>query len=281
MNKVHSADMEKEQIVCRHCDRKLLNEHGLISHMSRMHEKDFFGKFEFYECDYDGKIFKEKTKLNNHMAKHKLRVRCEICNVEIQSNNLNQHVREVHTDDRKLPCQHCQKSFKSVHKLKVHIQTHNKSVKCPMCPKLFPLKGSLNQHIKQFHENPGSFECESCGKKFNKKGILQSHQKIHDKNRPKPFKCQRCDYATDGRQSFKRHQKSHEHQDKKFAAIKDPIKCKKCSKFIRNKDGLRQHMRHVHPDVPYQCDLCGVYVKSKYSLKKHFLMHLKKQLNKN
>jgi hypothetical protein len=277
MNQVHSADMKKEQNVCKICNRKLLSKHGLVLHIKKMHEKAFFGKFEHYECDYDGEIFKEKAILQGHMNKHKLRVQCDICSAEIQPKYLKQHIREVHADFRKFQCQLCQKSFKSGPTLQNHIQIHNKAVKCSMCPKLFPGKGKLNQHLKLIHENPGSFECETCSKKFNKKGNLQIHQKIHDKNRSKPFKCQRCDYTTDVRISFKLHQNSHEYQDKKFAAIKDPIKCERCLKFYKNKHALKKHMHVVHPEVPYQCDLCGMYVKAKNSLKYHLLLHLRKQ----
>jgi KRAB domain-containing zinc finger protein len=276
MNRKHSAEMKKEQNVCRICDRKLLNVRGLISHMNRMHG-DFFGKFQYYECDYDGKLFKEKNVLISHMRTHNMRINCEICGAEIQPKYLKQHIRDVHADDRKFQCQLCSKSFKSEQTLKNHIQTHNKTVKCSMCPILFPRKGKLNHHVKHHHENPGRFECETCGKKFNEKIGLKSHQKTHDKNRAKPFKCQRCDFSTDDNRSFKMHQKSHEYQDKKFLAIKDAIKCEKCQKFYKNKSALKQHMKQVHPDVPYQCDLCGLYVKMKSSFKQHFLMHLRKQ----
>jgi len=88
-----------------------------------------------------------------------------------------------------------------------------------------------------------------CGKKSNTNNHLKIHQKTHDKNRSKPFKCQRCDYTTDNNSNFKVHKTTHERQDKKIAAMKNPLKCEKCPKFFRNKQALSSHMKIVHPEV--------------------------------
>jgi len=103
---------------------------------------------------------------------------------------------------------------------------------------------------------------------------VKTHQKTHIKNRPKPFKCHRCDYATDMQTSFNRHQKSHEHQDKKFAAMKNPLKCEKCAMFCKDKVALYDHMRHVHPKVLFQCDMCAKHIKVKCNLIKHIKLHI-------
>jgi KRAB domain-containing zinc finger protein len=242
-----------------------------------MHGKNYVDRFEHYECDYDGKIFKEMAILKSHMAIHRMRVQCKICDAEIQPVYLKKHIREVHTDDRKFQCQRCQKGFKSKQKLKIHILIHNKAVKCLICSKMFPNKSAIKRHVKQIHENPGSFECETCGKKFNRRFYLKYHQKTHDKNRPKPFKCQRCDYTTDKLGHYNYHQKSHEYQDQKFAAMINPQKCEKCPAFFKNEKLLKHHMRQVHPDVPFQCDLCGKYMNGKGYTKRHIMMHLEKK----
>jgi len=282
MRRVHPQILKKSPFCCQNCNRNFPSSKSLKYHMISIHSKDLFvpepGKFE---CDFDGKLFKARANLLSHMSKHKMRVKCDICNAEINPKNLNQHIRDVHAKDRRFQCYICQKSLKSDQGLKIHIQTHKKALRCSICLKMFSAQMVLNNHIKTIHKNPGKFECEMCDKKFNQKINLKAHQKYHDKNRQKPFKCQRCDFATDNTLSYKSHQNVHERQDKKFAAMKNPIKCEKCPTFCRDKNALRNHMFMVHPKVLYQCDLCGMYIKTKDHLSKHIFAHLKKQNSKN
>ena len=134
---------------------------------------------------------------------------------------------------------------------------------------MFPSQGYLNRHIKETHENPESYECEICGMKFNLKKNIQKHQKTHDRNRPKPYKCHRCNYATDVKGNLKTHEKMHGNQDKKFAAMKNPVKCEKCQAFFKNSSLLKHHVKYVHPKHSFQCDLCGNYIKIKGNLIRH------------
>ena len=76
---------------------------------------------------------------------------------------------------------------------------------------------------------------EICGKKFDSKISLESHQKTHDKNRPKPFTCQRCGHATDNKLNFERHSNVHQKEGQKFAGIENPENCQICLKLCRNK----------------------------------------------
>ena len=135
--------------------------------------------------------------------------------------------------------------------------------------------------MKLYHENQGSFECQICCKKFNQNEHLKAHQRIHDKNRSKPFKCHRCDYATDKKGNLSLHQRSQENQDKKFAAIENPLKCEKCHAFLRKSNSLYNHMKQVHPKVKFQCDLCGKYIKSKLGLTRHIKMRTCQKIERN
>ena len=133
----------------------------------------------------------------------------------------------------------------------------------------------LKKHVHGAHENPKSFECEVCCKKFNLHRHLKLHRKIHDENRSKPFKCQRCGFATDTNQRFKKHVRFHETKDKKFSAMKNPLKCEKCPTLCRNKGALGKHLITVHPKIFFQCDLCGSYKDDKSTLRGHIKFHLK------
>ena len=109
---------------------------------------------------------------------------------------------------------------------------------------------------------------------------MKNHRKTHEKNRPKPFKCQRCGFATDNTGHFKKHQKFHDRQDKKFAAMKNPVQCEDCQTFYKDVKALKNHINHVHPKYVYQCDLCAKVIKMKHNLVRHAKRHIR-NINKN
>ncbi|KAL7014611.1 hypothetical protein ACKWTF_016028 [Chironomus riparius] len=228
------------------------------------HTKKFHPKH--YECDYDGKFFETRSKIQKHMVHHQSKVKCELCQIKIQPKNMKKHFTSVHSTDRKFQCKLCHKSFKLIDTLKNHIQSHNKTIQCQICSKLFTFQKYLNEHMKLNHENPESFRCDVCNKNFK---LLHRHKETHNKNRPKPYKCQQCNYATDAINSIKKHQKFHENQDKKFAEMKNSVKCQKCLKVYSNKYIYNLHMKTVHSEHPLQCDLCGKYFGTKIGLSKH------------
>ncbi|XP_070497890.1 zinc finger protein 43-like [Chironomus tepperi] len=262
---------KKDNYICKFCGKKLSSERNLNQHMKNIHPD---GQIDQFECDFDGKIFKKKSELYIHMGCHRALVECQICHKMLKYLAMNSHLRNFHATDKKFQCKICDKRFKSKKYLWMHEKTHNKQFKCEICNKMFSFNSHLDDHKKKYHNNPGSFECEICGRKFNQKYHLQGHQKIHQKNRPKSFQCQRCDYATDNMFRFKNHQKSHERQDKKFAAMKNPLKCEKCPKFCKDKNALNMHMRHVHPKELFQCDLCAKFLKEKSTLIHHINTHI-------
>jgi len=257
---------------CSICNQKI-HVKFLDLHMRKKHPN---GQAQQFECDFDGKIFKSKNLLYNHMKVHLSLVKCEICNKMLKMNSLKVHLKNFHATEQKFQCKICPKSFKSTHNLYNHEKTHNKAHECDICKRMFPFKNCLNKHKKENHENAKSFECEICNKKFNQKKHLKAHQKTHDKNRLRQFKCHRCKYASDKQTHYKDHQKFHDRQDEKFAAMKNPLKCNECSTFHRNKSFLKSHMKTVHPKVIFQCDLCARFIKIKSYLVKHLSKHIQK-----
>ena len=269
----HPEQTKSFNFFCEICDLKFHKMVYLKIHMTHKHGKSVSGP-KHYECDFDGKVFETRARLRNHMVYHQPKVNCEFCQIEVLPTALQRHITNIHKNERKFQCQICQKSFKLDYSLKLHIQNHNKTFECQTCSRKFPTQGILKKHVKDNHENPKSFGCDICGKKFYLKSTLYRNKKIHDKNRLKPYKCQRCGYSTDSKRNFKLHKKGHEKRDKKFAAMKNPLKCGKCSTLCRNKYALKSHVKDVHPEVPFQCDLCGKYFNTKHNL----AMHIKNRI---
>jgi len=270
IKRAHSSEIKIFN--CIFCNWKFFQKRFLEAHMKNKHQDEQFDQFE---CDFDGKIFKNKEYLHRHMKAHQSLVKCQICKKMLKPHSINSHLRNLHATDKKFQCKFCSKSFSSAASLYNHEKLHNKAHKCDICNKVYPFASNLNNHKKEVHENSGSFGCEVCDKKFNSKGNLKKHQKIHEKIHPKTFKCQRCDYGTNTKISFVNHQKLHERQDQKIATMKNPLKCEKCAMFCKDKVALYDHMRHVHPKVIFQCDLCAIFIKSKFNLIKHMKNHIK------
>ena len=146
----------------------------------------------------------------------------------------------------------------------------------------------MNYHVKNIHENPGSFKCDVCKIGFNTKLNLIAHQKSHNKNRPKPLKCKICDYATDSKATFRRHLESHEKIIEKCDKCNKILRknhthdcrldCKFCGKKFLNREGVLSHIRYHHNSKPkeiffHECDICGI----KFMLKKSITNHMDKK----
>ena len=146
--------------------------------------------------------------------------------------------RDIHATKNKFKCKICFKTFKTSSNFKIHVKTHNKIFKCENCNKMFRSSTILRTHLRDYQENPKSFECEICDRNFNMK-FFQELMPPPPPSQKMSFKCQRCDYATDIKAYLKIHQKFHENQDKKFAAMKNPLKCQECQTFHQNKTLLK------------------------------------------
>jgi len=255
---------------CKICNQKFLMQNFLDRHIKKKHTN---GQAELFECDFDGKVFKAKSNLNQHMMVHLPLVKCEICNNEISKRCFSRHQKRFHSNKLEFKCKICAKCFTSAEYLKTHEKIHVKKFKCDICSKKFSMQFCLSKHTKESHENPKSFKCEICDNKYNQKNALTRHLATHDKNRSKSYKCNRCDYTTDMQRYFKEHQNVHDRQDEKFAAMKNPIKCEKCPTFCKNEKALKQHMKYVHPKVLFQCDLCAKFYKTKYNIVYHMMLH--------
>lgn len=132
------------------------------------------GQAEQFECDFEGKVFKNKVK-------------CNFCDKKLKFNSMKLHLKNFHVTGQNFQCKICSKFFKSSHNLTYHEKSHNKAHKCDICFRMFSFASKLNKHKKN-HVNPKSFGYEICGMKFNRKQHLSNHQKTHVKNRLKSFK---------------------------------------------------------------------------------------------
>ena len=81
------------------------------------------------------------------------------------------------------------------------MHTKNKPLKCDQCNKSFKHATTLRSH-KRIHARENLYQCNQCDKTFTQSGNLKVHKRTHTEERP--FKCSQC-----GKQGILRNMKEH------------------------------------------------------------------------
>ncbi|XP_074495254.1 uncharacterized protein LOC141769757 isoform X1 [Sebastes fasciatus] len=110
--------------------------------------------FPLYICDFCGKDFDIKSKLDRHLRAHK--------------------------DEKPYFCNTCGNSFKDMQTLTRHktIHTGERPYSCQICGKKFRLKSDVKVHIRT-HTGEKRFKCNTCGKRYCRMTDLRRHSRIH------------------------------------------------------------------------------------------------------
>lgn len=236
---------------CHICGRKYLNLHPLQKHMQFEH---FTGTDEFY-CDIckDGKDFKTKVLINQHMSKKHQR------REEKEAPKLSQLEWVIMQAER------MQK------KNEICSDSNNSTTKSAVRENRNPKSGRDKSKLKQ---------CPICNKRYHQlnRHINNSHQ-----NDPKNHVCHICGVTYAGLSNLKKHITIKHSDDENFT-------CEICrnGKIYRSKAYLKKHLALVHaksiqlksgakPDdvkPVFKCNLCDEELPSKYTLKTHtFFKH--------
>lgn len=145
---------------------------------------------------------------------------------------LNKHIREKHTEQKRFQCYLCKKELDSLEAVRVHMRKqHAKNFKCEVCKVSLTLR-ELNRHMCG---NEKSINCEYCEKSFTTIVRLLRHLKKHDKQRL--YACGKCSRFLPMNTLKDFHMKIHSQDKPKLFA------CTKCPKAFASKCGLRIHAR--------------------------------------
>lgn len=188
-------------------------------------------------------IFDSSDLLKEHMTIHKTFV-CEVCgNSFIKKSYLDDH-KEAHGDTKRYRCKFCNKCFKRRTVLVKHkrIHTHPRQCVCEVCGKRFNDNGTLKTHRMLLHIKERNFKCMICNQSFPLKPTLDKHIRRHMKreNGEKDFACDQCGMKYRDKSSLNRHYIT------KHSGMNYKVRCEDCGKEYTSTTNLYKHRRTHH-----------------------------------
>ncbi|KAF5277820.1 hypothetical protein FQA39_LY18429 [Lamprigera yunnana] len=166
---VHTAIKDH---ICEICGKRFSSQTAMRVHMkSHSDERMYPCKL----CTYAGRT---ASAIYVHMSTHAndLCV-CEFCSKTFKSTrNLNDHLRRVHSKEKKYQCSYCDKKFVDKYVLRIHVRCHTgvRPYQCTVCEKSFIRSDGLKEHMI-VHGERVTQECKNCRKKFASKRGFARH----------------------------------------------------------------------------------------------------------
>lgn len=183
----------------------------LLYHVSIVHSKP---KFRCHKCK---RTLQSLIETANHECQEKAikmnqiqQFKCSLCDAIFRkSENLSLHML---TENHNKACIHCNKTFASDKRLRMHLQIHNtsKPYHCNICNSNFQSKKYLKSHL--FKHGERQHTCMVCKRSFKRPDVLNRHIKTHQLR--KHFKCPfkeltSCTKEFSRRDKLNQHIKSH------------------------------------------------------------------------
>lgn len=195
-----------------------------------------------FACDECGKKFSFECRLKSHKQKHANK--CKYCSKELETESkLKRHTVKHQPEDDQFECDICEPKLSFIRKstyLK-HMEVHESLFQCPKCPKQFKSKITLKVHMLK-HDGPPNLPCALCTSKFYTNQDLKQHIK-------------------------RTHHGSQIH------------KCPECSKKLKSKHNLKNHMLMHNGPPPFSCEMCDKKYYATTTVKRHQKKKHRNQMN--
>ena len=181
-----SKHEDLKKIICQYCQEGFGTTKKIKSHILKSHKNstEYFNKYISSEqskiqCEKCKKYF-FKNDLDKHMKKmHSVGVKCqcEKCGLDFENRKkLSEHLGLVHREEMKEACHICGKLY-NPYRLTAHMKYVHEKIReiiCPHCGKDYIDNATLKRHIKHVHEGLKP-ACPQCGKTYFRPEALKDH----------------------------------------------------------------------------------------------------------
>lgn len=172
---------------------------------------------EYSNGDKSDSILKIEKINDEFLGENKEEVECEVCQISVGMDFIEQHINIMHGDDIK--CEKCNQIFQSKISLRRHLHEFHRSAEgkqtkskkkinyCPLCSKEYDYKKQLQDHLRSFHQKVRNSECPLCQKKFYHRDLKKHIENVHGEKR---IECDVCGKMYTCVENLKLHKRYHE-----------------------------------------------------------------------
>ncbi|KAK2885578.1 hypothetical protein Q8A67_016415 [Cirrhinus molitorella] len=180
--RLHEAAKHRGEklFVCEECGHRASSRNGLQMHIKAIHRNE-----RPFVCEFCNHAFTQKANLNMHLRTHtgEKPFQCHLCGKTFRTQaSLDKHQR-THTGERPYSCEFCEQRFTEKGPLLRHIASKHQEGRphlCHICNKTFKAIEQLRVHVRR-HKGMRKFECSECGYKFTRQAHLRRHSQIHNR----------------------------------------------------------------------------------------------------
>ncbi|KAG6455801.1 hypothetical protein O3G_MSEX009386 [Manduca sexta] len=238
-----SLEMDLSSYSCPYCKHISPNYKKFRIHM-RCHYS-----LKQYKCIQDGclNFYENINALLSHVSEvHPTPVyTCHMCHekfdtlddIVVHQQNHSEFVTGTKVQSKQYKCPQCEAKFRHPEKLSLHMSAESHNNICIHCNKTFASEKRLRLHL-QIHRESKPFVCNICGNGFNMKKYLTTHMLKHG---TKNFQCLICKTKFGRQDMLQRHLRLHQSKKMYPCPFKDTLDCKK--EFSRL-DKLKAHLKY-------------------------------------
>lgn len=170
---------------CAECNKTFAARSSLVAHLGNHVSGQLDRPAPTFECTICGKVFDHKANLSNHLRTHngekgllKKHFACDRCKRTFTTRaHLIIHEHSHDDINANSTCPVCQKKFKTVKALGLHMRIHtSESPMCPICNKSFTIQRSLEEHMELHDEQSVEVKCPNCNAIFRSQHSFHKHK---------------------------------------------------------------------------------------------------------
>lgn len=188
-----------DNLKCDICNRSFKTSFQLLRHNRLKHAREEDITTRNFPCDSCPKRYPDQGSLARHRKTHTgdRPFQCLECHKNFPTSTaLRRHLTLHNSQSRPLPCIYCGRRFMDKASLTKHEESHmhneQRKYPCEICQKTFHHVTDLIMH-KKYHDPDKKFDCEVCGREFNRLNNLQRHMLVHQQQQGGNEEILSCD----------------------------------------------------------------------------------------